>query len=153
MTPPAQPSLHVTAGILWRDGLYLAAQRPPGKILAGFWEFPGGKVEAGENAADALERELLEELAVRAPRLRFWQSLEHTYHDRPDQPVVLHFFHVPEFDGEPMPQEGQTLRWVSPQQGLELEFLPADIPIVRALAQVGHAGFTIAHPALSQEQT
>lgn len=151
LTPPAQ-RIHVTAGILWRDGLYLAAQRPPGKILAGFWEFPGGKVEAGETPADALERELMEELAVRTPHLRFWQSLEHMYHDKPDWSVVLHFFHVPEFEGEPMPQEGQTLCWVSPQQGLELEFLPADIPIVRALAQARNAGSTGAHPALLQEQ-
>ena len=142
----------MTAGILWRDGLYLAAQRPPGKILAGFWEFPGGKVEAWENPADALERELMEELAVRAPRLHFWQSLEHTHHDKPGWSVILHFFHVPEFEGEPMPQEAQSLCWVSPQQGLELEFLPADIPVVRALAQAGNAGFTGAHPALSQEQ-
>ena len=100
--------------------------------MAGFWEFPGGKVEAGESPAKALERELMEELAVTSPRLCFWQSLEHNYQGKA---VMLHFFHVPEFEGEPAPMEGQTLRWVTPQEGLALEFLPADVGVVRTLAQ------------------
>lgn len=132
--------IDVVAGILWRShkGLreYLAVQRPEGKPQAGWWEFPGGKIEPGEDAFTALIRELREELGVEAHAPRFWQSLHHSYapteRDEGRQ-VCLHFFEVEDFSGEAQALEGQQLRWIVPAQGLDLPFLAADVPIVRAL--------------------
>ena len=66
--------IDVAAGVIWRDGRFLAAQRPPDKPHAGFWEFPGGKLEPGEDAAQALARELAEELDIRSPASRFFTA-------------------------------------------------------------------------------
>ncbi|WP_165075034.1 MULTISPECIES: (deoxy)nucleoside triphosphate pyrophosphohydrolase [unclassified Desulfovibrio] len=97
----ALPLIDVAAGILWRGGRLLAAQRPGGKPLAGFWELPGGKLEAGESAESALARELAEELGLTVREARFWRLAEHAYPARGIR-VRLHFFHVTEFDGEPV---------------------------------------------------
>lgn len=134
------PRIEVVAGIVWRThkGLreYLAVRRPEGKVQAGWWEFPGGKIEAGEDAATALIRELREELGLEARAPRFWQSLHHSYaptaQDQGRQ-ICLHFFHVDEFAGEAQALEGQQLRWIVPAQGLDLPFLAADVPIVQDL--------------------
>lgn len=149
-------SIDVVAGILWRGEHYLAVQRPEGKALAGWWEFPGGKVERGEDKAAALIRELAEELGVRAASPHFWQSVHHGYAStaprgqNPSPPSVnsgstpadthtgarqvhVHFYHVRNFCGEPQPREGQILRWVTPAEALHLPFLAADIPIVERL--------------------
>lgn len=126
------PVVDVAAGILWREGRLLAAQRPHGKPLAGFWELPGGKLEAGESPAQALARELAEELGVTVREARFWRRTEHDYPERGIR-VRLHFFHVPEFSGEPTAREGQALAWVTPEEAAALHFLPADADILGAL--------------------
>lgn len=135
-------SIEVVAAIIWRNNgagkEYLAVQRPEGTIHAGWWEFPGGKIEQGEAPATALVRELAEELGIQAHKPHFWQSLRHSYAATaldPARQVHLHFFHVTDFDGTPQAQEGQQLRWVHPEQGLELPFLAADLPIVHALCE------------------
>lgn len=120
-------TIHVAAGIIWREGRFLAARRPEGKARAGYWEFPGGKLEAGESAEDALHRELREELGIVCLSVAPWQSISHNY---PDLRVVLHFMHVTEFSGEPLPNDGQTLLWVTPEEACFLPFLPADEVIV-----------------------
>ena len=124
------PLVEVAAGILWREGRLLAAQRPEGKPLAGFWEIPGGKLEAGESPGAALSRELAEELGVTVREARFWRDAEHAYPERGFR-VRLHFFHVTDFGGEPVAREGQALAWVTPREARELAFLPADADILR----------------------
>lgn len=101
--------IDVAAGIIWQAGRFLAAQRPPDKPHAGFWEFPGGKLEPGEDAAQALARELAEELDIRVRTAAFWRCTEHDYPER-GLHVRLHFFHVTAFDGQPSSREGQALR-------------------------------------------
>ena len=139
------PLIDVAAGILWRGGRLLAAQRPGGKPLAGFWELPGGKLEAGESAEAALARELAEELGVRVREARFWRLAEHAYPERGIR-VRLHFFHVTEFDGEPVAREGQALAWVTPQDAGALPFLPADADIVRELQEPEGMAAAVAPP-------
>ena len=130
--------IEVAAGIIWRGGRFLAAQRPTDKPLEGYWEFPGGKLEARETPSEALARELAEELGIGVRESRFWQSLEHSYAERGFR-VRLHFFHVMAFRGEPGPAEGQNLRWVTPSEALELGFLPADANVLEQLRAEGPA--------------
>ena len=130
--------IEVAAGIIWRCGRFLAAQRPTDKPLEGYWEFPGGKLEARETPSEALARELAEELGIGVRESRFWQSLEHSYAERGFR-VRLHFFHVMAFRGEPCPAEGQNLRWVTPSEALELGFLPADANVLEQLRAEGPA--------------
>ena len=112
--------IEVVGGILWRGGSFLAAQRPEGHPQAGFWEFPGGKVELAEELS----------LSVRNPRL--WRTVEHDYDFRS---VRLHFFHITEFSGEPVANDGQAFRWVTPEEALALPFLEADRPLLFDLSR------------------
>ncbi len=120
----------VAAAVIWKDGLILVTQRPPGKPRAGLWEFPGGKMEHGETIEQTLIREVKEELGLDCRELLPWQVIRHQY---PDMMVELHFIHVLEFSGTPTPHDGQDLRWVSKAEALKLPFLPADAAILAAL--------------------
>lgn len=126
--------VRVAAGIIWRGERFLAAKRPPGKLLPDYWEFPGGKQEPGERIEDTLARELREELGIVCRKIVPWQSLTHEY---PERLVRLDFMHVLEFSGEPSAKEGQTLCWVSPEEARLLPFLPADEPVIAALRRPG----------------
>ena len=133
---PEVRCIDVAAGILWRGATFLAACRPAGSVQAGFWEFPGGKIEAGESPAEAMSRELTEELGeqlgVTPEHCHFWRMVEHEYTDPPRR-VRLHFFHVRGFPGEPHPREGQELRWVTPLEARGLPFLAADVAVLHSL--------------------
>lgn len=120
----------MVAGVVWRDGRFLAVERPEGKAHAGWWEFPGGKVEPGESLVAALIRELREELAFTSTELVFWREKRFVY---PQGPVCLNFFHVTAFTGEVVPQEGQRFAWFTPGKADVSIFLPANADIVPAL--------------------
>ncbi len=122
--------LRAVAGILWRDGRYLVAERPLGTVMAGYWEFPGGKIEPGESPRQALFRELAEELGIACSRAALWKTLSHRY---PHGHVALRLFRVTRFAGDPAPLEGQTLRWIDPADPPDLQYLPVNVPVIRAL--------------------
>ncbi|SDG52777.1 Nudix family hydrolase [Propionivibrio dicarboxylicus] len=125
----------VAAAVLLRDGdagrEYLLAQRPPGKAYAGYWEFPGGKVEAGETTAEALVRELDEELGIRVLQANPWITREFVY---PHAHVRLKFFHVHAWEGELHPHEHTGMIWTRIGETPTVSpVLPANGPILRAL--------------------
>lgn len=127
-----RPIVEVAAAVLLRaDGSYLLAQRPQGKVYAGYWEYPGGKVEPGEPVAEALRRELHEELGIDALQAYPWIVL--TYH-YPHAHVRLHFHRVTEWRGEPRAREGQQLEWNGPGAPHVAPILPANGPVLRALS-------------------
>lgn len=126
------PLLHVAVGVL-RDscGRVLVARRPEGRHMAGYMEFPGGKVAPGESITTALARELAEELGIKVQgALRPLIRIPYTY---PDRRVLLDVHEVAAFDGEPRPLEGQQLQWLEPGQLSGQRILPANGPIVNAL--------------------
>ena len=126
--------VEVAAAVIERpDGAFLMASRPEGKVYAGWWEFPGGKIEVGESARAALERELAEELGLTVTQSYPWLNREFDYaHAR----VRLRFFRVTGWRGEPHPHEGQGgLAWVSDAAAPALApILPANGPILKALS-------------------
>lgn len=123
--------VRVAAGILRRpDGSVLIAQRPAGKIAAGRWEFPGGKIEPGESREAALRRELREELGVELRQTRPLIRITHAYTERT---VELDCHLVSDWEGEPHGREDQALAWVQPARIWDYDLLEADAPIVDAL--------------------
>jgi len=127
-----QPPIVVTAAIVERGGRFLLTRRQKGVHLEGFWEFPGGKCDAGETLDACLRRELREELAVNASVGNEVFSITHAY---PDRTVELHFFRC-EIAGDPVPQLGQAMRWVPREELSTLEFPPADAELIRTLSAV-----------------
>lgn len=141
LTPHEKPVIHVACGVLVNAaGEVLIAQRPVGKIAAGYWEFPGGKIEDGETAEVALVRELEEELGVRAQQLRPLIRFRHEYSNRS---VVLDTWRVSAYAGEPASREGQAFAWRRPEQFASLApLLPTVAPIASALQLPVHYVFT-----------
>ena len=124
--------VEVVAGVLVRpDGRFLLASRPVGKVYAGYWEFPGGKIEPGEAPYAALVRELQEELAITVTAATPWLVQQFVY---PHAHVRLRFYRVSAWQGEPQAQEGQQLNWQTPGQLDVAPMLPANTPILRALS-------------------
>ena len=122
----------VAAAVIERpDGSFLLAQRPQGKVYAGWWEFPGGKVEAGEPAERALARELHEELGIEAQTAYPWICRVHVYEHAT---VRLHFFRVTRWNGEPHPRENQAFVWQRLDALMASPMLPANAPVLAALA-------------------
>jgi 8-oxo-dGTP diphosphatase len=123
-------TIHVVAGALLRDENVLIAQRPPGKHLAGGWEFPGGKLASDESPIEGLKRELREELGIDAVACEPIAQCTHTY---PDRCVLLELWLVREFIGQPQSLDGQALKWVALRALPEADLLPADAPLLEAL--------------------
>ena len=121
------------AAIFDGDGRILLAQRPEGKAMAGLWEFPGGKVETGETPAEALVRELQEELQITVDALKL-KPINFASFDYPDFHLLMPLFQVNDWVGEPVALEGQTLEWVRPADLHTYPAPPADIPLFADLA-------------------
>ncbi len=129
------------AVIVRRDGRVLLAQRPVGKVYAGYWEFPGGKFEPGETPRHALDRELREELGLHVRRAAPWLTQRYVY---PHAHVELHFFRVFDWDGEPVGHDGQAFAWQIPGAFTVEPLLPANTLVLRALELPGVYGITMA---------
>jgi 8-oxo-dGTP diphosphatase len=114
------------------DGRVLIAQRPAGRAMAGLWEFPGGKIEAGERPEQTLIRELKEELGivVTEPCLAPLTFASHAY---PDFHLLMPLFVCRRWEGTPTPLETQSLRWVRPNQLRDIPMPPADLPLISHL--------------------
>lgn len=122
----------VVAAVIERDGRYLLTLRPRGTHLADHWEFPGGKCEAHETHAEALRRELHEELDILAEVGDLLHAVTHAYAERT---VELHFYQC-RYAGEPKPMIGQDMRWVARADLATLPFPEADAQLIRVLT--GH---------------
>jgi 8-oxo-dGTP diphosphatase len=120
----------VAAALYDTCGRVLIAQRPPGKHMAGRWEFPGGKVGRNESESAALTRELREELGVEVTAAHPLMRLTHSYDDRD---VELSLWVVEQFSGTPAPLDAQQLKWVMPAQLGAEDILEADRPFVAEL--------------------
>jgi 8-oxo-dGTP diphosphatase len=144
--------VHVAAAVIVRaDGHVLLAQRPPGKAYAGYWEFPGGKLEPGETPEAALGRELHEELGITVRKASPWLVQRFVY---PHAHVALHFFRVLAWDGEFVGHDGQAFAWQHPSAIDVAPLLPANAPVLAALrlpavyaitlaADIGEAAFLV----------
>jgi 8-oxo-dGTP diphosphatase len=123
--------LEVAAAVVQRpDGEFLLAERPAGKPYAGWWEFPGGKIEVGESPYHALVRELHEELGIDVDVAHPWLTRVYSY---PHATVRLHFFRVVSWHGEPHGKESQRLSWQHPDAVAVTPLLPANGPVLRSL--------------------
>jgi len=114
------------------DARVLLAQRPPGKSMAGLWEFPGGKVESGERPEDSLIRELKEELGI-VVREACLAPLTFASHAYPEFHLLMPLFVCRRWDGTVTPREGQRLAWVRPNRLREYPMPPADEPLIAHL--------------------
>ena len=127
---PPEPLRVVAAVLVDRSGQVLIAQRPPGKWQAGRWEFPGGKVEPGEDEAQAVGRELAEELGVRVDAAQRLGEFHHAYADRV---VSIGLWLVLRHEGEPRGLDGQALQWIALDHLTQCDLLEADLPMLPVL--------------------
>jgi 8-oxo-dGTP diphosphatase len=139
-TPVARPIVEVAVGVLVKpDGAILLGQRPDGKPYAGYWEFPGGKIEKDETLFQALHRELVEEIDVSILDAEEFMVLEHDY---PHAYVRLHVCLVRRWTGEPKGLENQSLAWLESLKLSDMDhfslqpILPATLPILKKLKEI-----------------
>ncbi|MEV4776815.1 (deoxy)nucleoside triphosphate pyrophosphohydrolase [Microbacterium sp. LWH12-1.2] len=126
----SRPPITVVGAVIIRDGSVLAAQRASGRHLAGLWEFPGGKIESGESASDALRREIVEELGC---QIDVGVEIVTTPHAYETVSIELTTFYVTIRSGQPHASEHAELRWVPFRDLSHLAWAPADVPTVEAI--------------------
>jgi len=129
---PKRLLLVAACALVDTDGRVLLAQRPPGKQLAGLWEFPGGKVEPGETPEQCLIRELQEEIGIET-EIPCLAPLTFASHNYDDFHLLMPLFVCRRFRGIATPREGQALKWVRPKQMRDYPMPPADAPLIQFL--------------------
>lgn len=134
MAAPDSKRLAVTAALIFREGRLLITQRRVGDHLGGLWEFPGGKIEAGETPEACLRRELLEELGV---EVRVGDPYAEIAHDYPDRRVHLRFFRCELVRGQPEPLHCAAVAWVTREELDGYEFPAADAALLERLREEG----------------
>ncbi len=135
ITEANKPVLYVAAAVLMNSKRQiLVAQRPEGKSMAGYWEFPGGKIEAGEIPEDALIRELKEELDIICHRDHM-QAMNFVSYAYPKFHLFMPLWLVTSWQGEINPQEQQAFQWIEPMQLHTLQMPPADKPLIQTIEQ------------------
>ncbi len=124
-------TLHVAVAVIMNEKKeVLIAKRPKGKSSADKWEFPGGKIEEGETALEALIREMKEEVNIDVEQADSFLEIQHDY---PEYSVLLDIFLITHFKGEAYPNEGQLICWAAPHKLSQFDFLEASKPIVNKL--------------------
>ena len=129
-------TIEVVAAVIFKYGKVLCVQRPINtkEYISSKWEFPGGKVEQGEDRIQALKREIFEELHIEIQSIEFLMTVEHTY---PDFHLVMHAYTCEISSGEPVLTEHVDLKWLSVEELDQLDWAAADIPIVKHLQANG----------------
>lgn len=122
--------IHVVGAVIIRDGLVFCAQRGSHGSLPGLWEFPGGKIEAGESPSVALEREISEELDC---SIEVGEHITTTIHEYEFATVTLSTYYCRLVSGTPTPSEHADIRWLKPSALATIEWAPADIPAVHLI--------------------
>ncbi len=125
--------IRVVAAIITKDNKYLITRRSPSKHLAGFWEFPGGKIEEGETAEACLIREIKEELDINIRVNSFFMENDHSY---PTKSISLIAFFCEITEGQITLKDHDCFEWISREQFDDFKFAPADVPFVKALQKV-----------------
>jgi 8-oxo-dGTP diphosphatase len=131
--------IHVVAAIVWHsqdDNRFLIAQRQQGKHLEHYWEFPGGKLEAGESPWQALRRELAEEINIEVIGGNPYMQVYHRY---PERNILLDTWSVDEYRGEVRAREQQALAWIGIEDVEGYRFPPADLPVLDAIKRSAKA--------------
>src|SRR5258707_15864008 len=131
-TTSARLVLVAACALIDPDGRVLIAERPPGKAMAGLWEFPGGKVESGERPEETVIRELAEELGieVKEPCLAPFAFASHSY---PDFHLLMPLYVCRRWEGTPQAREHAAIKWVRPKDMGEYPMPAADLPLVPML--------------------
>jgi 8-oxo-dGTP diphosphatase len=126
--------IEVVAAIIIKQNQVLIAKRPNGKHKAGYWEFPGGKIEKGESQKQALCREIKEEinLTLEASELELFQTSKFEY---PEKKVCLYFYKTTQYAGTPRGMERQQVQWVELSNLTDYQFPEANLPIVERLTE------------------
>ncbi len=138
LVPPQQrivthPPIDVVAGVICFEGRFLITQRLADDTLGGYWEFPGGKVEPGEELRAALRRELQEELGIDT---EIGAQIHHVVHAYPDRDVRLYFFEASILSGQPQKLEVADFNWITAAQFTDYQFPEADLPLLNQLRGV-----------------
>jgi len=132
-SPSGSSALVVVAAVVEQNSAFLVTRRQAGVHLAGLWEFPGGKIDPSESHADALRREMREELDT---DVEVEDLIFHTTHDYPDRTIALYFYRCA-LKREPTPMLGQEMRWATRAELPTLGFPPADEELIRRLVAGG----------------